>query len=192
MSTKKELRNLFKEKRSQLSFETIHRYNDLILINFQSIPIVNIEYTHTFMSSQSHREVDTEPIMRYLDFRFPGLTIAVPKVIEGGRMSHICIDENTDFKMNALGIEEPVSGEIISPDQLDLVLVPLIAFDLQGNRVGYGKGFYDHFLNECRPDCLKIGLSFFEPVEEISDIQSHDISLDYCVTPSHVYSFERD
>lgn len=73
--------------------------------------------------------------------------------------------------------------------KIDVVFVPLLAYDNKGNRVGYGKGFYDHFLSECREDVVKIGLSFFEPEEAIEDVSATDIRLDYCVTPMTVYNF---
>jgi 5-formyltetrahydrofolate cyclo-ligase len=64
-----------------------------------------------------------------------------------------------------------------------------LAFDKKGHRVGYGKGFYDKFLTECKPKIINIGLSFFVPEELISDVLESDVILDYCVTPSGVYEF---
>ena len=66
----------------------------------------------------------------------------------------------------------------------------LVAFDEMGNRVGYGKGFYDGFLNKCRKGTLKIGLSFFgaEP-KLITDVHKNDVKLDYCITPEKIYTF---
>lgn len=72
---------------------------------------------------------------------------------------------------------------------LDAVLVPLIAFDARGFRVGYGKGFYDRFLKTCRADCLKIGLSLFPPVEKIADTADFDVKLDACATPEKIWRF---
>jgi 5-formyltetrahydrofolate cyclo-ligase len=63
-------------------------------------------------------------------------------------------------------------------------------FDRRGFRVGYGKGFYDKFLSECRADCLKIGLSYFEPIDEISDAQNFDVRLDCCITPKEIFTAE--
>ena len=70
-----------------------------------------------------------------------------------------------------------------------MVFVPLLAFDEKGNRVGYGKGFYDKFLAECKPEILKIGVSFFEPENIIPDVLNTDIQLDLCITPTKVYNF---
>ncbi|MNY64409.1 5-formyltetrahydrofolate cyclo-ligase family protein [compost metagenome] len=70
-----------------------------------------------------------------------------------------------------------------------MVFVPLLAFDIHGNRIGYGKGFYDKFLAECKPETIKIGLSFFEAVNQIDDVFESDIKLDYCVAPEKIYQF---
>ncbi|MFT7351177.1 MAG: 5-formyltetrahydrofolate cyclo-ligase [Flavobacterium sp.] len=88
---------------------------------------------------------------------------------------------------------EPINNENelieINSTKIDVVFVPLLAFDLQGNRVGYGKGFYDKFLANCKPTTIKIGISFFEAEEKISDVFAKDVKLDYCITPEKVYSF---
>lgn len=70
-----------------------------------------------------------------------------------------------------------------------MVLIPLLAFDKKGYRVGYGKGFYDRFLADCRPDVVKVGLSVFEPIDEIADLNEFDIKMDFCITPNRVWQF---
>ena len=67
---------------------------------------------------------------------------------------------------------------------------PLLAFDEQGHRVGYGKGFYDKLLSKCKPDCKRIGLSLLEPTSKIDDINPHDGILHACITPSKTWDFE--
>ena len=99
------------------------------------------------------------------------------------------LTDNTIIKKNQYNIPEPVDGIEISIDKIEVVFIPLLAFDKKGNRVGYGKGFYDRFLAKCKPKTIKIGLSFFEAETEISNVFESDISLDYCVTPKMVYIF---
>ena len=70
-----------------------------------------------------------------------------------------------------------------------MVLVPLLNFDEEGNRVGYGKGYYDRFLAHCRPDCIKVGFSYFEPLDSIDDVHEYDIKLDYGITPGGIFVF---
>ena len=90
---------------------------------------------------------------------------------------------------SAWGIQEPKQGIPTEIEKIDLVLVPLLAFDKAGHRVGYGKGFYDRFLKGCRPDCLKAGLSFFEAEEILTDADELDVPLDLCVTPAGIIHF---
>ncbi len=93
------------------------------------------------------------------------------------------------MRENKWGIREPDGEQTAAPSELDIVLVPLLAFDAQGHRVGYGKGYYDRLLAECRPDCLKIGLSAFAAEERIDDIHPLDVRLDLCLTPDESVAF---
>src|SRR5690606_35011730 len=106
------------------------------------------------------------------------------------RMTHFLLTEETKIKKNNYNIPEPISGEEIPSDKIDVVFIPLLAYDIHGNRVGYGKGFYDRFLSECRKDTLKIGLSFFEPENKREDVYEQDIPLDFCITPDTIYTFQ--
>lgn len=71
---------------------------------------------------------------------------------------------------------------------IDIVFIPLLIFDKEYNRVGYGYGFYDKFLINCRVDVIKIGLSLLEPISRIIDINMDDIPLDIVVTPNKIYN----
>ena len=104
-------------------------------------------------------------------------------------MKHYLLTDTTAIKPNIWNILKPINGTTIEAFKIQLVFVPLLAFDKNGQRVGYGKGFYDRFLKGC-PKALKIGLSFFGPIKEITDIQSSDITLDFCITPNQIYQFQ--
>lgn len=104
-------------------------------------------------------------------------------------LMHILWEEDTPLAMNSWGITEPEYGEEVLPEQLDMILIPLLVFDRKGNRIGYGKGFYDRFLAKCRHDAIKVGLSCFEPAEEISDVDQYDVPLDLCITPGKIWYF---
>ena len=108
---------------------------------------------------------------------------------ETGNMTHFLLTDSTLIKKNDYNIPEPIDGIEISNDKIEVVFIPLLAFDTKGNRVGYGKGFYDRFLTNCKPEAMKIGLSFFDPEDEISDVFESDVRLDYCVTPNKNYTF---
>ena len=189
--TKAELRKIYKEKRHGLSLQEVEKFTDLILINFQQIRLPFISYVHTYIASEKLGEAETSSIIRYLEFKNPGLKILVPKIdIASGNMQHLHFNDEVELVHNAFGIGEPAGGEAILPGETDLVLIPLLAFDKLGHRVGYGKGYYDRFLAECRKDVIKIGLSFFEAEEQIDNIHQFDIPLNYCVTPRQVYEFQ--
>jgi 5-formyltetrahydrofolate cyclo-ligase len=106
-------------------------------------------------------------------------------------MQHFLWEPQTTLIKNKYGIPEPENGMLISPADIDLVFVPLLAFDKTGQRVGYGKGMYDRFLSECRPETITIGLSMFEPVEKITDTDSLDVPLHKVITPATVYHFQK-
>lgn len=95
----------------------------------------------------------------------------------------------TNFLKSEFNIYEPEEGIIVDADEIDMILVPLLACDKKGYRVGYGKGFYDKFLAGCRKDCIKAGFYYFEPLDEISDKADFDVPLDLCITPQTVYVF---
>jgi 5-formyltetrahydrofolate cyclo-ligase len=104
-------------------------------------------------------------------------------------MTHFLLTDNTKIKKNSYNVPEPVDGLEVPDAKIDVVFVPLLAYDIQGNRVGYGKGFYDNFLNKCKPETIKIGLSFFPPEESIEDVTSTDVKLNFCVTPDNIIAF---
>lgn len=187
---KQELRHLFKEKRKELSLHSIEKFNDLILINFQKLNLPYIDCVHTYLPSLKLGEPETAIIIKYLQFKNQFVKIVVPKIdIHSGEMVNYHFSESVELIKNKYGIEEPKDGEIIDETEIDMVLIPLLAFDKAGFRVGFGKGYYDKFLVRCRKDALKIGLSFFEPVEKIEDISGFDVPLTYCVTPNETFSF---
>ncbi len=188
--SKEELRKIYREKRSQLTPAEMSRLDDLLLIQFQKWPLGNIEKLMSFRPIEGKGEVNTHLITDYLSFRIPGLQIAYPVMEKSGFnfKAHLT-NRHTEYKQNVFGIEEPLQSKNISPAELDAVLVPLLICDTKGARVGYGKGYYDRFLFECREDVLKIGFSFFEPVDAIDDIHQFDIPLSICVTPTRIYEF---
>ena len=108
---------------------------------------------------------------------------------KGSELEHILLTDITKLRINGLGIPEPEKGIKISPEQIDVIFLPLLAWDKSGNRLGYGKGFYDNFLSLCKKNTIKVGLSFFDPVEMIIDIRSEDIQMDFCVNPEGIKKF---
>lgn len=187
---KKDLRKKFIEKRKALSDHQIEKLNDLILVHFQKIPFEDIRLVHSYLASEKLKEPDTFLILRYLAFRFPHIQIAAPKIdTRNTSMQNYLIHDFDHLQQNTYGIDEPVGGELVSEKDIDLVLVPLLCFDEKGYRVGYGKGYYDRFLANCRRDAIKVGLCFFDAEPSIEDTGEFDIPLDYCCTPHRLYTW---
>lgn len=185
--TKEEYRLKYKNLRSELSFETLEDLSVQIANNILQLPIWDFTNYHLFLSISNKKEINTEYLLHILQGR--DKTIVVPKVIDGiPDMEHILLQDNTALKLSNYGVPEPVSGIEIQAEKLEVIFIPLLAYDKNGNRLGYGKGFYDRFLSQCNPDAIFIGLSFFEP-ESIIPFEKTDISLHYCITPKRVFSF---
>jgi 5-formyltetrahydrofolate cyclo-ligase len=134
------------------------------------------------------KEVDTELILHLLSGKDKEIIISKAD-FDSRKMTHFLLTDNTKFKKNEYNIPEPVDGIEVPSNKIEVVFVPLLAFDKQGHRVGYGKGFYDNFLAECAPETIKIGLSFFEAEKLINDVYENDIKMDYCITPNKIYTF---
>ena len=91
---------------------------------------------------------------------------------------------------NVLGIMEPTNSELFYDlNRIDMILIPLLSFDKKGNRVGYGYGYYDKFVSSS--NAKRVGLSFEEPIDLITDVNTFDCRLDYCVTPNNIYNFSK-
>jgi len=186
--TKTDLRKLYKLKRDALNAEAIEDLSFEIANQLLKLPIWNKFYYHVFLSIQEFKEVNTEAILNILSGKDKNIVISKSdfKTLE---MTHYLLTDSTVIKIGHFNIPEPVDGIEISTDKIEVVFVPLLAFDRQGHRVGYGKGFYDIFLNKCNPKTVKIGLSFFEVEDVIEDTNENDMKLDFCVTPNQVYKF---
>ncbi|GAA3558337.1 5-formyltetrahydrofolate cyclo-ligase [Snuella lapsa] len=185
---KSQLRKTYKALRNKLSIQKLDDLSLSVANQALKLPIWDYDFYHIFLSIEEHKEVNTEYIMSILSGK--DKHIVVPKSdFKTGGMSHYLLTDSTPIKKNNYNIPEPVNGIEIEANKIDVVFVPLLAFDATGNRVGYGKGFYDRFLANCKPETIKIGLSFFEAETKITDVFESDITLDYCVTPDKIYSF---
>ncbi len=183
------LREKYKDLRSQLSVDSIDDLSLKIANQALQLSIWDKKYYHMFLPIEKQKEVDTQYILHILQGK--DKNVIVPKSdFKTNTLQHILLTDSTPIKINKWGIPEPVEGIEIPPVSIQVVFIPLLAFDTKGNRVGYGKGFYDKFLADCETTTIKIGLSLFpEEEESISDILSTDIKLDYCITPEKVYTY---
>lgn len=188
--TKQELRNIYRAKRAELDPRMRLRMDDLLLLQFQQFDYMGVQNVLSYWPLAQHSEPNTHLFTGYLRHMVQGITIAYPLTDAGlSQMTAIAIHEDTVYHTNQWGITEPKEGAVIDAERIDLVFVPLLAYDQRGYRVGYGKGFYDRFLARCREDVVKIGFSYFEPVGEITDTDQFDVPLTYCITPQQTYEF---
>lgn len=186
------IRQKYKELRRSLSENQMEELSLAIANKVLQLLIWEKTYFHIFLPIEEQKEVNTEYILHLLSGKDKEICISKSD-FETRKMTHFLLTDNTKIKKNAYNIPEPVdcretTGEVPS-SKIEVVFIPLLAYDKNGNRVGYGKGFYDKFLAECHPNSVKIGLSFFEPEELISDVNTLDVQLNYCVTPNRTIKF---
>jgi 5-formyltetrahydrofolate cyclo-ligase len=192
---KKVLRSKYKVLRQSLTQEEIEAKSLAIanqLLRMDAVPslklVWNKLYYHLFLTIEEQKEINTEYILQILAGKDKEIVISKCDFATLG-MTHFLLTDNTKIKKNSYNVPEPVDGLEVPDAKIDVVFVPLLAYDKQGNRVGYGKGFYDNFLSKCKPETIKIGLSFFPPEEKIEDVSENDVKLDFCVTPEGIFEF---
>lgn len=185
---KKELRIKYKSLREKLEKNDVEDKSIKIANQLLKLPVWDLTYYHLFLSIRNQKEIDTEQILHILFARSKEVVVSKSD-FKTNSLTHFLLTENTKLEISDYGIPEPKNGLPVPENMLDVVFVPLLAFDEKGNRVGYGKGFYDSFLKKCKKNVIKIGLSFFESELVIKDVYSGDIALDYCVTPNKIYQF---
>lgn len=187
---KKDIRKLFREKRMALSEKERVKMDDLLLINFQSAEIPFIHSLLSYWPIDENNEPDTHLFTEFLKFKNPELQVCYPvSDLTHQTMTALATDIDTPFVKNEWNIYEPQSNELVGAADLEMIFIPLLAFDESGYRVGYGKGFYDKYLMACREDCIKVGFSYFDPVSHIEDRHEFDVPLNLCITPQNVYVF---
>lgn len=196
--TKIEIRKIFSERRKNFSTCQQDDISEAIATNFFSfLPKIlseNINFIHIFLPITSKNEIDTFLIIRKIQKEFPKIKIIVPKInLEIMQIESHLLEENSILKLNKWNISEIENGEIIENSLINIVLLPLLAFDKNGFRVGYGKGFYDKFLEKCykegNQNIIKIGLSSENNPIQIDDLDEFDKKMDFCITPLEIIKF---
>lgn len=182
--TKKEIRITYKAKRHALAPNELEKLSRAIFEQAMRQLDFNDKKISIFLPIARFAEINTWHFIDALPNSF-----YLPTVKSSEQLAHIQYLNREQIKLNSWGIPEPVFGPEADEKELDLVLVPLLAIDQKGFRVGYGKGFYDRFLSLCRPGCQFIGLSYFEPIDKIADLNPHDVPLHGCITPNEIHYF---
>ena len=188
VKTKSDIRKKYKELRSNLSSEKIDNLSkDIVKLLSNNFNFSNCS-VHLFITIKKLKEVNTKFLMNELFNTGATVSTSAFDPIKT-TTQHVKIYPDTKFNIGNMDIPIPDSNDPELIDQLDFIIVPLLGYDINGNRIGYGKGIYDQILSQCNKNCRKIGVSFFEPEQQIP-IESHDIKLDFCQTPSSLYNFK--
>lgn len=190
---KSSLRTEYLQKRKDLTAEEITIRNEAILTHTKLfVEGKSLKTIHVFLPQFGKNEIDTWKIITFLNASYPEIRLLAPRVIPGTReMEHFLLTPETKLIDSRWKIPEPdpATSLKISPQEIDAVLIPLLAFDQNGYRVGYGGGYYDRFLPQCSANTVKVGLSYFEAEERAIHTDSFDVKMDFCITPSAIIKF---
>ena len=189
---KAQIRSIMLKKR--LSYTDLEKSSIAIKQQlFSHFDFAAFNLVHVYLPMSQKNEINTFPIIREIRSKYTSVKIISPIVdFNSSQLIHAIYHPQTVLTTNKYGIPEPPLQDIFTDlASIDAILIPLLAYDKKGNRVGYGKGYYDKFLIKC-PTALKIGLSTESPLESIADIHDGDVRLDYCVTNNKTYSFAAD
>jgi 5-formyltetrahydrofolate cyclo-ligase len=147
-----------------------------------------MECLGNFYPIDKHNEPNTILLAKYLKYAIPNITIAYPRMVQDG-LNIEFFEESEEFTEHKWGIIEPLPIKKIDIIQMDAILVPMLGFDIFGQRIGFGKGYYDRYFENNTNACLRIGISYFEPIPKIEDTHQFDVPLTHCITPSTIYEF---
>lgn len=185
---KSDLRSFYKEKRSQLENQERISASKMIAEKlFSSFGFEN-ELISVFLPISRLNEIDTSFILE--KFSLSNTFCSPVADFSNHTMKHLELNSQTVIKENSWGIPEPSKSHSFSPREITVVIVPLLISDIHGNRLGYGKGFYDRFLSEIQDEVTIIGINFFEPIQMIPDVGPLDVPIHYLVTPNKVFRSE--
>ena len=178
--TKQDLRKLFKDKRSRLDEAEISSKSREIAARLIDEPFYRKAGTVMAYCS-AFGEVDTRELLARL--WADGKRVYVPLCDTRRREARpVRITGMADLQPGAYGILEPKEGPEAEPEELDLILVPGIAFDRRGGRIGFGAGYYDRLL--CRTPAYKAALAYGFQVVVDTFSQPHDVAMDCIITES--------
>lgn len=187
---KKTVRKDYLQRRMDIPEEDLQQQTALMAFNFKKLSFPPVKYLMSYSPLLARREFDVSVCEDMLKLQNPSMQTAWPKIDELSTDMDACLVQKGGLYIkNRFHVLEPISGKVIAPEQLDMVFVPLVAFDNKGFRVGYGKGYYDRYLPHCRPDAIRVGFSYFEAVQGIEDISQFDVPLNFCITPYRNYEF---
>lgn len=183
---KQEIREKLLEVRSNLSIVAYREKSKQIIAHLkEQSEYKKASVVHCYVSMNRRKEVNTHNLLKELVNSNKKTVVSVTN-FEDGTLSHRYLESTDDLKENKWGVPEPVKGEVANVSELDLVIVPMVGGDEEKNRIGYGKGFYDRFLQGV--SCPAIGLLFDCCLVDSVPVESFDVSLHKCITESKIIS----
>ncbi len=190
--TKQEARKKYLAERRAFSPDQIEQLTDKVLQQFFCFVDLNgVKYLHIYLPIKAQNEINTWQIINTCWQEFPNIKLVTSiTAFDRSWLDCVLLEPGTELAKNKWGIPEPTNSPKIDPKLLDMIILPLIIFDQNGHRVGYGKGYYDRFLTRCKDEIKKIGLALFEPIKTINDLHRYDVPLDLGFTPRKTYYFE--
>lgn len=181
---KEKIRRELLNRRSRIPEEEYLERSERIVSRLLRLPeVINARTVHCYISMNNRREVNTHGLIKELIHS--GHNVAVPIThTESGTLTHTRLNDFEDMQPNAWGVMEPQTGEKVAVEDLGLVIVPMVGGDLNRNRIGYGKGFYDRFLQHV--SCPSVGLLFETCLMDEIPTEPFDVPLDKLVTETRV------
>lgn len=175
------IRKQILNKRSSLSSEFINSHSDLIINNL--LPYIYCK-KNIMIFMDMKNEVKITKLLDY--FTDNNINVFIPKIFSDKTMKINLYKEN-ELVLNNFGFYESSSENFYNPDMLDIIIIPGVAFDRLKNRIGFGKGYYDRFLESFNNDnILKIGICYdFQLLESIPQ-DYHDVKMNIIITESEV------
>lgn len=183
------IRKVYLEKRENLTKKQFSILEADVIDNaIHIIKQLKPTLVHCYIPIAHKREINTQLIFEYCWSN--NIKTVVPiSDFDNSTMTSVERNNSTKIEIAQYGIPEPINPVIISDSKIDLIITPLLAFDHNGHRVGFGKGFYDRFFTKCNNNITKIGLSLFDSINKIEDVDKYDSPLDYVATPNNISTF---
>ena len=189
-----QLRIRILEERKKLSLADRQEMGRRVIETLATLPIFK-EHQIVLIYCNYQSEVATLPLLHRC--LAEGKTVCVPLAVpECSRLLTVAItDPLLDLAPGYKGIPEPVpslrESRVLSPECLDVVIVPGVVFDRAGNRLGYGGGYYDRFLAQVAPQAIRIGLAYSGQLVDRIPALPHDVPMDVLVTEKEVLTWKR-
>lgn len=175
MYSKKEMRQAYIARLQQLDLNTRLKEERRLASKLYDQPEWVSAHTIALTLSQSF-EIDTAPLI--LHARHKGHQVVVPRTLPHRQMEFVVLTESTNFKETHFGVLEPQDGDVVAPDQIDLMIVPGVAFTLSGKRLGFGGGYYDRYLTKYHGPKFALALNTQLADEDEWPAQDFDIKMD--------------